>query len=144
MTSGEKNLLRLIKNYRYYQVRLEETDEELKSKTYKITPSYGSTGGGGGGKNTHSKVESFVEKAVKLKRAAEDYRRKIERVEAALNCPELTVMERRTLYWIASGERLAGLAERDGIYISRIYKIRDKALRKALRGRKTQNEGICR
>jgi hypothetical protein len=142
MTGGEKNLLRLIKNYRYNQMRLEETEEALRCKTYKITPSYGSTGGGG--KSAHSKVESFVEKAVKLKRDAAEYRRKVKRAEAALNCPELTVMEQRVLYWIASGERLAGLAERDGIYISRVYKIRDKALRKALGNSKAQNEGISR
>ena len=54
-------------------------------------------------------------------------------MEAALRCPELNKLERRVLDWIAGGWHLSSLAEAEGIYISRIYKIRDKALRKALR-----------
>lgn len=133
MNSSEKDLLRLIKRYNFNQVRLAETEERLESRNYKITPSYSGMGGGSGGKDSHSKVEDYAVKTLKLKQAAAEYRRQIKKAEAALNCPELSVLERRLLHWIAAGERPAGFAEREGIYISRVYKIRDKALRKALR-----------
>lgn len=136
MTDSEKALHGLIQNYRRNKQRLAEKEERLKSKTYKITPSYSSTGGGGGN-GTKSKVEDYAEKVLKLKREIADYKRKVDTVRKALQCPELSYMERRTLRWIADGGRPADLAERDGIYISRIYKIRDKALKKALRSLET-------
>ena len=136
MTDSEKTLHGLIQNYGRNKQRLAEKEERLKSKTYKITPSYSSTGGGGGN-GTKSKVEDYAEKVLKLKREVAEYRRKVDTVKKALQCPELSYMERRTLKWIADGGRPADLAERDGIYISRIYKIRDKALKKALRSLET-------
>lgn len=136
MTDGEKKLHELFLNYSLNEKRLGEKEERLKSKTYKITPSYSSTGGGGGN-GTKSKVEDYTEKILKLKREIAEYRRKVYTVRVALNCPELSNLERRTLQWIADGGRLATFAELEGIYISRIYKIRDKALKKALRSLKT-------
>lgn len=133
MTAGEKNLLRLIENYRYNEKRLYETEESLKSKTYRITPSYCSTGGSAGN-GSKSRIESHTEKVIKLKQEIAEYKRQINTVKAALQCPELSNIERRTLSWIANSGRLASLAEQEGIYQSHIYKIRDKALRKALRG----------
>ncbi len=134
---GEKGLLQLFENYRYNVARLEEKREQLNGNTYRITPSYSSTGGGGGNR-PGSKVESYAEKTEKLTQAIMQYRWEISVVEAALRCPELTKMERRALDWIAGGWRLASLAEAEGVYISRIYKIRDKALRKALRHLETR------
>jgi hypothetical protein len=137
MTDGEKDLLRLFQNYTFNEQRLQEAEERLRSKTYRITPSYSSTGGSGGGNNSRSRVENHAEKVLKLKREIEDYRRKIDIVRTALQCPELSGLEWRTLNWIANGGQLASFAEVEEIYISRIYKIRDKALRKALRSLET-------
>lgn len=142
MTDGEKKLLGLIQRYAYNAQRLAETEERINSKTYKVTPSYSQSGGGGSGGNK-SKVESFVEKTTKLKREAAEYRRKVLVAEAAMSAPDLSKIERQILDWVCSGRRLASCAEENGIYISHIYKLRDRALRKALRYVKTQFEGIC-
>ena len=138
MTDGEKKLHELFLNYSFNEQQLRKKEERLKSKTYKITPSYSSTGGGGGN-GTKSKVEDYTEKVLKLKREIAYYRRKVDTVKAALECPELSNLERRTLRWIADGGHLKTFAELEGIYISRIYKMRDKALKKALRSLKTTN-----
>lgn len=138
MTIGEKNLLRMLQNYRYDKERLKEAVERLEGMSYKVTPSYSSTGGSGG--RPGSKVEDYTEKAEKLRRAIRTYRQNTGMVDRALESTELDRMERRVLEWIACGGRLSSLAEAEGIYISRIYKIRDKALRKALRHLETQNE----
>ena len=132
MTDGEKELLQLFLNYARNEQRLHEREERLKSKTYRITPSYSNTGGSGGN-SSKSKVEAHAEKIIKLKQEIAEYRWKVGVVEAALQCPELTNLEWRTLNWIANGGKPAAFAELEGIYISRIYKIRDRALRKALR-----------
>lgn len=131
MTDGEKDLLALIQRYGYNLVRLSEAEESLESKIYRITPSYSNTGGGSGNVS-RSRVENHAEKIMKLKREIAEYKRKIAIVETALQCPELSRLERRVLNWIADGGKLASFAEAEGIYISRIYKIRDKALKKAL------------
>lgn len=138
MTCGEKNLLRLLQSYRYDKQRLTEALERLEGMTYKVTPSYSSTGGSSG--RPGSKVEDYTEKAEKLRRAIKTYRMNTGMVDRALECTELNRMERRVLEWIACGGRLSSLAEAEEIYISRIYKIRDKALRKALRHLETQIE----
>jgi hypothetical protein len=136
MTDSEKELLNLLQNYSRNEQRLHEAEERLKSKIYRITPSYSNTGGGGGN-ISRSKVESHAEKVLKLKREIADYKRKVGIVNAVLQCPELSSLEWRTLNWIANGGRPAAFAELEGIYISRIYKIRDKALRKAPRALET-------
>lgn len=137
MAYSEKDLLALIQNYSRNEQRLHEAEERLRSKTYRITPTYSNTGGGGGGNSSKSRVEYHAEKILKLKRDIAEYRRKVDIVRTVLQCPELTAIEWRTLNWIANGGRPATFAELEGIYISRIYKIRDKALRKALRSLET-------
>lgn len=132
MTNGEKKLLQIIQRYEYNAVRLAETEERIRGETYKVTPSYNNTGGGRANGN-HSKVEDFAERSAKLKEDVKEYRRQIRVAEAALHCPDLTTTESRILWWISAGLRLSGFADREGIYISRVYKIRDKALRKALK-----------
>lgn len=139
MMDGEKELLILFQNYSYNIARLEEKQEQLNGSTYRITPSYSSTGGGGGNR-PGSKVESFAEKTEKLTQAITRYQRETRIVEAAIACPELSKIERRVLEWLAGGWHLSSLADAEGIYISRIYKIRDKALRKALRYLETRFE----
>ena len=141
MTGGEKELLELFRSYSYNKKRLAEKQEQLDSMTYKITPPYSSTGGGNGGR-PGSKIENYAEKTEKLTQAIRDYSRKTGIVETALKCPGLSRIERRALGWIAAGAHLATLAEAEDIYISRIYKIRDKALRRALRYLKTRYEVI--
>lgn len=136
MVETEKDLLRLFLRYSLNEQRLQAAEERLMSKTYRITPSYSSVGGGGGN-GSKSRVENHAEKVIKLKREIAEYREQVEIVRAALQCPELSGIEWRTLNWIANGGKPASLAELEGIYISRIYKIRDKALRKALRALKT-------
>jgi hypothetical protein len=132
----EKDLLRLFLRYTLNEQRLQAAEERLASKTYRITPSY-SSDCGSGGNSSRSRVENHAEKILKLKREIEEYRRQVEIVRTALKCPELSDIERKTLGWIANGGKPAAFAELEGIYISRIYKIRDNALRKALRALET-------
>ena len=138
MVDGEKELLRLLQSHRYNKARLEETTERLLSSSHKITPSYSNTGGGGSG-GRYSKVESFAEKTEKLKAAIREYRRDVQAVETALACPELSKRELKVLNWIADGWRLSTLAMAEYVYISQIYKIRDRALKKASRHLETRN-----
>ena len=143
MTEDEKRLLGHIQKYAINKQRLEEREERLRSKSYKITPSY-SQSGGGGGNGSKSRVEDFAEQAIKLKKEAAEYRRKMREAEIAMNAPSLTKIEKEILEWIAIGGRPKAYAEAKGIYPSRIYKIRDGALRKAVRHLKTRYEGNLR
>lgn len=138
MVCDEKELLRYLRKYAYNSKCLADAQDQLIHRTYSITPSYNSIGGGRANGN-RSKVEDYVEKAEKLKREIAEYRRQLDIAEMALRCPELTTTEERTLWWIASGLRLATFSEMEGIYISTVYKIRDKAIRKAIKYLETQS-----
>ena len=132
MTDGERKLLELIRARQYYARRLNEAKERLERLGYKTTASYGSTGGGSGsGAGSKSKVEKIAEKKISLQSDIEKCSVKLDIVDTALACASLSRMEQSTLLWEAAGGHLSSLAASYDIYQSRIYKIRDKAIRKA-------------
>ena len=139
--NGEKVLLEALQSYSYNEKRLAETEERLMGKTYRITPSYGNTGGGSASWS-RSKVEDFVLQTERLRRTAAKYRAEIKLADEAMNCPDLTETEREILSWIAAGAQLATYADMNGIYISSVYKMRDRALKKAYDSLKTHFEVI--
>lgn len=136
-----KELLRILQNYRYTAERLIETENRLENMQYKITPSYSGNPGGGRTNAVSNKVEDFATKLVRLNKTAEECRRQLRVAEATLYCPELSQMEKWLLDWIAAGGKVASFAEARGIYISRAYKIRDKALKKAIKHISGQQSG---
>lgn len=127
----ERDLLNILQRYTYLQDQLRKAEGVLEAMQYGITPSYDNTGGGRCSGNK-SKVEEFAIRKMKLQREADEHRKKLRIADAALDCPELTTIEMCTLNWIAMNGKLAEFAEMKGIYKSNVYKIRDKALKKAL------------
>lgn len=127
----EQELYRLLQRYAYLCHQLSGITDRIVALEYKITTSYGNTGGGSASGN-HSKVEDFVAKKVKLQREADRINAKVQMVNKALSCPLLTFYEKEILGWIITGRKLADYAELEGIYSSRVYKLRDKALKKAV------------
>lgn len=130
MTDAERTILWNLQRYASQRKRLSEVEEQIKSETYKLTPTYGNCSFGGSRAN-NSKVESFADRLIKLKRQASEYRKSIWMAEEAMHCPTLTKTEKEALLYIAQGGKLSEFAKARGIYSSNIYKIRDKALTKA-------------
>lgn len=128
-----KELLRILQNYVYTSERFIETEDRLEAMQYRLTPSYSNNIGGGRSNGVSSKVENFVTKQDKLNLTAAECKRQLRIVEATLYCPELTQLEKWLLAWIAGGGKVSTFAEARGIYISRAYKIRDRALKKAIK-----------
>lgn len=127
----EQELLKLLLRYPSLSHQHNMTISRLTAMEYKITPSYGNTGGGRAS-GTQSKVEDYVTKIVKLKRDEKRLREQLETVYKAIACPDLTFHEKGILEWIMEGRKLATYAEMEGIYSSRVYKLRDRALKKAV------------
>lgn len=128
----EKYILQCLQDSIHNTRRLRELEDRLLSHSYKITPSYSDSGGRASGK-PHSKVESYSIRQVRDKEKLAEYKQKLKIAEKARFCPTLDYREKAVLDWIATGGTVAGYAEAWGIYQSYAYKIRDKALKKALK-----------
>lgn len=127
----EQELHSLLRKQPRIRIALAAVKERLACMEYKITPSYESTGGGRSS-GVKSKVEDFVTKMGRDRKTVEQLERQLAIIELALNCPQLTKHEQGVLICVTENRKLAAYAKQEGIYASNVYKLRDKALRKAV------------
>ena len=132
MLTDEKELLNCLRNAEATYRRIKELEEKIASKSYKITPSYGSVGSFGGGGRRTSQIETYVETMLELKDELDICKERLKVIQAVKDCGVLSEEESRLLEWLQLGGKLSDYAKDNGIYQSKVYKIRDKALKKVL------------
>lgn len=132
MTEKEKYVLHCLQSRSYNLRRLAELTEAMTRLSYKITPSYSESGGHSSGK-PQSKVENHVIKQERMEKAMAKCREELMMAEAVLNCKELSKQEYAAVECVALGGTMTTFAATWGIYNSYAYKIRDRAIKKALK-----------
>lgn len=133
-----ERILNKIENYTYAITVKKELEEQLARITYKCTPTYGNVGGGATGFKT-SKVETNVIHKDEIQRKINRKDAEIKEIENLINGSGLTEQEKEVLWCVAREEHLSSYARYYKIYLSNVYKIRDRALKKIAAALKPQN-----
>lgn len=128
MNLAERNLYEELKDFRYTQNRLADLSERLAESTYRITPAYSLTPGGGG--EFASKVENAALKQLRILEEIDRLHKAETDILDALHNAQLTQREKGLAESIMCGYSLAEYARTRGLYISNVYKVRDKTLQK--------------
>lgn len=111
--------------------KIEEKEEKLKSKEYRITSrvSYDKVSGG---MTSVSKVESYALELISLEHEINLLKNKLLDHTELMYRAGLTEEEMIVLIELGSSKRLSRIAKDHNIYVSHVYKIRDKGLNKLL------------
>lgn len=128
MRDEENRLYETIKDFVYIRNRIADIRLRLAECSYKVTTSYSLTGGCSGGFT--SKVENAAIKELRLRGELEALMKEEADVTDALRNGGLTRREYGLVEGMMCGYSLAEYGRMNGLYISHVYKIRDKALRK--------------
>ena len=111
--------------------KIEEKEEKLRSKEYRITSrvSYDKVSGG---TTTVSRVETFALDLVSLEHEINFLKNKLLNYMELMHRAGLTEEEMKVLIELSGSKRLSRIARDNNIYLSRVYKIRDRGLNKLL------------
>ena len=111
--------------------KIEEKEEKLRSKEYRITSrvSYDKVSGG---TTTVSRVETFALDLVSLEHEINFLKNKLLNYMELMHRAGLTEEEMKVLIELSGSKRLSRIARDNNIYVSRVYKIRDRGLNKLL------------
>lgn len=120
----------ILKDWQFLMKRLYDLRERQKAHCYTITPSYNPVGGCTLGGIETSKVERYYLVQAKIEEEIRDLEDKIVRTSSALAKARLTAREKMLIESIMDGRSLSGFAREKNIYISNVYKMRDKAINK--------------
>lgn len=141
MNSNERWWLDRILDYSLIVADVEQLTNKLNQNSYKVTASYGLTGGGASGHNNASKVEDFAIKHAQLEAELKEKQAVISLLDTAIANASMTQREKELITCIMNGYTLSSYARQRNIYKSHIYKIRDNAVKKIVQYIKTlQNE----
>ena len=132
MTEEEKRLFDAIKDFRYTQNRIADLLQRISERTYRITPTYSLAAGGGGGGVAISRVENAAMKQIQLMDELAGLQKTETNILDALHNAGLTRKEKGLVECTMCGYSLAEYARIHGIYISNVYKIRDKSIEKMI------------
>ena len=141
MEENQKTMLRYLTDVDATYARIKELEEKIAAKSFRLTPTYGSTGGSSGTPQV-SKVERYVEEKMELEAELSKCRVRLTLVEYIRESGVLSEREYELIEWLQIGGRMSEYARQHGIYKSQVYKIRDNALRKVMDF--VQNTPKCR
>lgn len=129
MTDKERLLYETLRDFIFLEKESKEIRSRLASRSYKITASFSLTGGIGGNGFT-SKVENAAIRELQLLEELATIENARAKVFKALRDAPLTETERGLAECMMAGQSLSSYARTHGLYISHVYKIRDKMLKK--------------
>ena len=133
MEESRKTMLRYLTDVNVTLDRIRELEERVASKTFKVTPSYNSIGGGSSSSPQVSKVERYVEEKMELEEELAKCRVRLTLVEYIRESNVLSNLEYELIEWLQIGGKMSEFARNHGIYKSYVYKIRDNAIEKAMK-----------
>jgi hypothetical protein len=123
-----RELLSYLNDMQFNLRRIKAIEDSIKSMTDISAVNYESTGGGG--TPELCRVERYVDKMLELKQELEQCKQRLKLTESIMKADILTDDEYELIEWLQLGGKLSVFARRKGLYKSRVYKIRDRALQK--------------
>jgi hypothetical protein len=128
----EKDLIATLRDWLFISKRIGILRDRLAAHNYSITACYSATGGSLGGGVATSEVERYCITRAKIVDELNSLEETITSVSEALKIAKLSLIERELITGVMNGRSMTSIAKENGIYISRVYKIRDRAIRKIL------------
>lgn len=122
-----RELLSYLNDMQFNLRRIKAIEDSIKSMTDISAVNYESTGGG---TPELCRVERYVDKMLELKQELEQCKQRLKLTENIMKADILTDDEYELIEWLQLGGKLSVFARRKGLYKSRVYKIRDRALQK--------------
>ena len=126
---SEATLLETLKNWNYLKSYIRRLEISLQESDYKITTSYSDTKCFSSGMSV-SKVESYCFSQLETKTEIRDIKRRMEQCSWSYRAANLTKEERLTIYYTCTGKSLLQLSKSLNVSQAKIYRIRDKAVKK--------------
>ena len=133
MENDAKTILQYLTDASSTLKRIRELEERIASKTFRLTPTYESIGGGNSGTPRLSKIERFVDEKLELEEELAECRRRMELIAYIKESNILTDLEYELIEWLQIGGKMSEFAKAHDIYKSYVYKIRDNALKKIVK-----------
>lgn len=132
MEKNRKTLLRYLTDVNATLERIRELEERIASKTFRLTPSYESIGGGRSSGNTN-KVERYVDEMIEIEEELAKCKNRLLLIDYIREEKVLTKLEYELIEWLQLGGSMSEFARTHNIYKSYVYKIRDNALEKMMK-----------
>lgn len=123
-----RELLSYLNDVQFNLRRIKAIEDSIKSMSDISAVNYENTGGGG--TPELCRVERYVDKMLELKQELEQCKQRLKLTESIMKADILTDDEYELIEWLQLGGKLSVFARRKGLYKSRVYKIRDRALQK--------------
>ena len=136
----EAMLLDTLKDWRYLQRSIARLRNTLDEKTYKVTTDYSDVKAFSSGLS-NSKVENYCLARLETEAKIDDIQQKLDLCRTAYQRAALSQEEKKTILYTVAGKSLVQLARELGMAQARIYRIRDRAVRKMCT--EIQNEVKC-
>lgn len=134
----EKELVRKIRSYSFIETIKNELQRQIDSLVYRTT-SANSPENPAQTNTVSSKVETYVLDRLDLERKRDARQRELNEIWGLIHNSGLDAEEVEVLWCISQRESLAAYARSKRMYRSRVYKVRDRALKKVCA--MLQNEG---
>ena len=125
----EAMLLETLKDWRFLQRSIVRLRNTLDEKTYKVTTDYSDAKAFSSGLS-NSKVENYCLARLETEAKIEDIQRQLDLCRMAYQRAALTEEERKTILYTVAGKSLVPLARELEMAQARIYRVRDRAVRK--------------
>lgn len=126
----EKKLIKIFYDWRWYENRLKTLREKVKMMSCSITACYGMNAGGSSGFS--SKIERYLLEKETIEKEIKSIEKNIKSAIRAFNKADLSPIEKKIIQHIMKGGSLATFAKDNDIYISNVYKIRDRSIAKIM------------
>lgn len=125
----EEKLLETLKCWRFLAKQLERLTNTMEEQEYRITPTLSDTKVFMVGLAS-SQVENFCFSRMEITDQIDSIKRKMNMCKKAYQTANLTEEEKTTIRYTCSGKSLRELAQNKGMAQARIYRIRNRAVKK--------------
>lgn len=136
----EEIMLETLKNWNFLKNRIQTLNKKLNEKSFKVTASMSGDVRVPTGYNETSKIEAFCFSRLKLIDERDEIMRKMNLCTAAYNKTALIPIERVVIGVTMREESLLELAKKLNMPQAKIYRIRNRAIKKMLET--LQNEAL--
>lgn len=126
---NEKELLETLKDWQFWKKEIARLKVDLKSQEYRITTSFSEAKCFPSGM-TVSKVENYALLVTEIKDEIDSIKNRLLQCVRAYDKADLTKLERLTISYTCSRKSLLQLSKDLGMAQARIYRIRDRAVKK--------------
>lgn len=125
----EKELLETLQNWQVHKIKIAQLEADLEEKCYGVTTSYSDACSFSSG-TVSSKLENYAFSVIEIKNEIREIKDKMKLCINAFNKAELSKLEKLAVQYTCTGKSLLQLSKDFNLAQARIYRIRDRAVRK--------------